>query len=89
MKGSFLEAARTSFSVAVPATGKTHFGHSHRPAKRSGMAPAGARFFNLVDLAQPPGAGEACRQGRDRSPTSCGRTDIVVLDGVGYLPFPA
>lgn len=83
-EGSFLADRKNIVLVGGTGTGKTHLAIAIAGrAVRNGLR---ARFFNLVDLAnlleQEKLAGKGgCLANR------LSRTDIVVLDELGYLPF--
>ena len=82
--GSFLAGHKNIVFVGGTGTGKTHLAIAI--AARAVRKGARARFFNLVDLAnlleQEKLAGKGGRLANQLS-----RTDIVVLDELGYLPF--
>lgn len=82
--GSFLAGRKNIVFVGGTGTGKTHLAIAI--AARAVRKGARARFFNLVDLAnileQEKLAGKGGRLANQLS-----RTDIVVLDELGYLPF--
>ena len=83
--GAFLAQRRNAVLVGGTGTGKTHLAIAiARACIRSG---ARGRFFNVVDLVNKLEAeGRAGRQGRMADYLS--RMGFVVLDELGYLPFP-
>ena len=83
--GGFLAHERNVVLVGGTGTGKTHLAIAiARACIRNG---ARGRFFNVVDLVNKLEAeGRAGRQGRMADYLS--RMDFIILDELGYLPFP-
>jgi DNA replication protein DnaC len=82
--GGFLEQQRNVVFIGGTGTGKTHLALAvTRNCIRSG---ARGRFYNVVDLVNHLEA--EARSGRHgRLAAQLARTDFVVLDELGYLPF--
>jgi DNA replication protein DnaC len=82
--GGFLEQQRNLVFIGGTGTGKTHLALAiARNCIRSG---ARGRFYNVVDLVNQLEA--EARGGRHgRLAAQLARTDFVVLDELGYLPF--
>ncbi len=83
--GAFLDLQRNAVIVGGTGTGKTHVAVAiARACIRAGKR---GRFFNVVDLVNRLEAeARAGRQGRIGDQLL--RIDFVVLDELGYLPFP-
>ncbi len=83
--GAFLELERNAVIIGGTGTGKTHIAVGiARTCIRAGKR---GRFFNVVDLVNRLEAeARAGRQGRIGDQLL--RLDFVVLDELGYLPFP-
>ena len=84
-EGSFLAQKRNAVLVGGTGTGKTHLS----VAITANVIRAGtrARFFNVVDLVNRLEA--ESRGGKaGRLANQLRRLDLVVLDELGYLPFP-
>jgi DNA replication protein DnaC len=83
--GAFLGLERNAVIVGGTGTGKTHIAVGiARACIRAGKR---GRFFNVVDLVNRLEAeARAGRQGRIGDQLL--RVDFVVLDELGYLPFP-
>ena len=83
--GAFLAEQRNAVLIGGTGTGKTHLAVAiARACIRYG---ARARFFNVVDLVNQLEA--ETRAGKaGRLATQLARTDLVILDELGYLPFP-
>ena len=84
-EGGFLAAQRNAVLVGGTGTGKSHLAIAIAAnCVRNG---ARARFFNTVDLVNQLEA--EARLGRaGKLAAELVRTDLVVLDELGYLPFP-
>ncbi len=82
--GAFLEQQRNAVFIGGTGTGKTHLALAiARNCIRSG---ARGRFYNVVDLVnQLESESRGGQQGRIAARLA--RTDFVVLDELGYLPF--
>ena len=82
--GGFLEQQRNAVFIGGTGTGKTHLALAiARSCIRDG---ARGRFYNVVDLVNQLEA--EARSGRSgRLAAQLNRTDFVVLDELGYLPF--
>lgn len=82
--GGFLEQQRNAVFIGGTGTGKTHLALAiARSCIRSG---ARGRFYNVVDLVNQLEA-EARNAQQGRMAARLARTDFVVLDELGYLPF--
>jgi DNA replication protein DnaC len=82
--GGFLEQQRNAVFVGGTGTGKTHLALAiARNCIRSG---ARGRFYNVVDLVNQLEA-EARSGQHGRLAARLARTDFVVFDELGYLPF--
>jgi len=82
--GGFLEQQRNVVFIGGTGTGKTHLALAiARSCIRSG---ARGRFYNVVDLVNKLEA-EARSGQHGRLAAQLARTDFVVLDELGYLPF--
>jgi len=82
--GGFLEQQRNVVFIGGTGTGKTHLALAiARNCIRSG---ARGRFYNVVDLVNQLEA-EARSGQHGRLAAQLARTDFVVLDELGYLPF--
>jgi DNA replication protein DnaC len=80
----FVKASRNIILVGGTGTGKTHLAITFSAkAIRSGYK---ARFFNLVDLANQLECEKAAGNS-GKLACSIEKTDILVLDELGYLPF--
>ena len=83
-EGSFLAERKNIVFVGGTGTGKTHLAIAIAGrAVRDGVR---ARFFNLVDLANLLEQEKLAGKGGGLA-SRLSRTDIVVLDELGYLPF--
>ncbi|HET9062399.1 MAG TPA: IS21-like element helper ATPase IstB [Candidatus Binatia bacterium] len=83
-EGGFLEQQRNVVFIGGTGTGKTHLALAiARNCIRSG---ARGRFYNVVDLVNQLEA-EARSGQQGRLASQLARTDFVVLDELGYLPF--
>jgi DNA replication protein DnaC len=82
--GGFLEQQRNVVLIGGTGTGKTHLALAiARSCIRFG---ARGRFYNVVDLVnQLEAEARSARQGRLAAQLA--RTDFVILDELGYLPF--
>lgn len=82
--GGFLDQQRNAIFIGGTGTGKTHLALAiARSLIRSG---ARGRFYNVVDLVnQLEAEARIAQQGRLAARLM--RTDFVVLDELGYLPF--
>lgn len=82
--GAFLDTQRNVVLIGGTGTGKSHIAIGiARACIRAGRK---ARFFNVVDLVNKlEGEVKLGRQGRLAD--SLVRTDLVVMDELGYLPF--
>jgi DNA replication protein DnaC len=83
--GAFLDLQRNAVIIGGTGTGKTHIAVAiARACIRAGKR---GRYFNVVDLVNRLEAeARAGRQGRIGDQLL--RVDFVVLDELGYLPFP-
>jgi len=83
--GAFLDLQRNAVIIGGTGTGKTHVAVAiARACIRAGKR---GRYFNVVDLVNRLEAeARAGRQGRIGDQLL--RVDFVVLDELGYLPFP-
>jgi len=83
--GAFLDLQRNAVIIGGTGTGKTHIAVGvARACIRAGKR---GRYFNVVDLVNRLEAeARAGRQGRIGDQLL--RVDFVVLDELGYLPFP-
>ena len=82
--GDFLDTQRNVVLVGGTGTGKSHIaiGIARRIIRRGRKA----RFFNVVDLVNRLEA-EAKTGRQGRLADSLIRTDLVIMDELGYLPF--
>jgi DNA replication protein DnaC len=85
-RGDFLAGSRNAVLVGGTGSGKTHLAVAIG-ANCVREREARVRFFNTVDLVNQLEA--EARAGRaGRLATQLSRADLVVLDELGYLPFP-
>lgn len=85
-KGAFLTDGRNVVLIGGTGSGKTHLAIAIG-ANCLREREARVRFFNTVDLVNQLEA--EARAGRaGRLATQLSRTDLVILDELGYLPFP-
>ena len=85
-RGDFLSDSRNAVLIGGTGSGKTHLAIAIG-ANCVRDREARVRFFNTVDLVnQLEADGRAGRAGRLASQLS--RADLVILDELGYLPFP-
>ena len=85
-KGAFLTDARNVVLIGGTGSGKTHLAIAIG-ANCLREREARVRFFNTVDLVNQLEA-EARAGGAGRLATQLARADLVILDELGYLPFP-
>lgn len=85
-KGAFLAESRNIVLVGGTGSGKTHLAIAIG-ANCVRERAARARFFNTVDLVNQLEA-EARAGKAGRLAAQLARTDLVILDELGYLPFP-
>ena len=85
-KGAFLTESRNAVLIGGTGSGKTHLAIAIG-ANCVRERAARVRFFNTVDLVNQLEA--ETRAGKaGRLATQLARTDLVILDELGYLPFP-
>jgi DNA replication protein DnaC len=85
-QGNFLSESRNAVLVGGTGSGKTHLAIAIG-ANCVREREARVRFFNTVDLVNQLEA--EARAGRaGRLATQLSRADLVILDELGYLPFP-
>jgi len=85
-KGGFLTESRNAVLIGGTGSGKTHLAIAIG-ANCAREREARVRFFNTVDLVNQLEADT--RAGKaGRLATQLARTDLVILDELGYLPFP-
>ncbi|WAJ28289.1 IS21-like element helper ATPase IstB [Antarcticirhabdus aurantiaca] len=85
-KGAFLAESRNAVLIGGTGSGKTHLAIAIG-ANCVREREARVRFFNTVDLVNQLDA--ESRAGKTgRLAAQLGRTDLVILDELGYLPFP-
>ena len=85
-RGDFLSDSRNAVLIGGTGSGKTHLAIAVG-ANCVRDREARVRFFNTVDLVnQLEADGRAGKAGRLASQLS--RADLVILDELGYLPFP-
>ena len=85
-QGNFLTDSRNAVLIGGTGSGKTHLAIAVG-ANCVREREARVRFFNTVDLVnQLEAEARAGKAGRLASQLS--RTDLVILDELGYLPFP-
>jgi DNA replication protein DnaC len=85
-KGAFLTESRNAVLIGGTGSGKTHLAIAIG-ANCAREREARVRFFNTVDLVNQLEADT--RAGKaGRLATQLARTDLVILDELGYLPFP-
>jgi DNA replication protein DnaC len=85
-RGNFLSDSRNAVLVGGTGSGKTHLAVAIG-ASCVRDREARVRFFNTVDLVNQLEA-EARGGKAGRLATQLSRTDLVILDELGYLPFP-
>jgi len=85
-QGTFLTDSRNVVLIGGTGSGKTHLAISIG-ANCVREREARVRFFNTVDLVNQLEA-EARAGKTGRLATQLARTDLVILDELGYLPFP-
>jgi DNA replication protein DnaC len=85
-QGNFLSESRNAVLVGGTGSGKTHLAIAIG-ANCVREREARARFFNTVDLVNQLEA-EARAGKAGRLATQLSRMDLVILDELGYLPFP-
>ncbi|CAO4171728.1 IS21-like element helper ATPase IstB [Methylorubrum populi] len=85
-RGTFLAESRNAVLIGGTGSGKTHLAIAIG-ANCVRERQARVRFFNTVDLVNRLEA--ETRAGKaGRLATQLARTDLVILDELGYLPFP-
>jgi len=85
-QGTFLTDSRNVVLIGGTGSGKTHLAIAIG-ANCVREREARVRFFNTVDLVNQLEA-EARAGKTGRLATQLARTDLVILDELGYLPFP-
>ena len=85
-QGNFLSESRNAVLVGGTGSGKTHLAIAIG-ANCVREREARVRFFNTVDLVNQLEA-EARAGQAGRLATQLSRADLVILDELGYLPFP-
>jgi DNA replication protein DnaC len=85
-QGTFLTDSRNVVLIGETGSGKTHLAIAIG-ANCVREREARVRFFNTVDLVNQLEA-EARAGKTGRLATQLARTDLVILDELGYLPFP-
>lgn len=85
-RGAFLTESRNAVLIGGTGSGKTHLAIAIG-ANCVREREARVRFFNTVDLVNQLEA-EARAGKTGRLATQLARTDLVILDELGYLPFP-
>ena len=85
-RGAFLSESRNAVLIGGTGSGKTHLAIAIG-ANCVREREARVRFFNTVDLVNQLEA-EARAGKTGRLATQLARTDLVILDELGYLPFP-
>jgi len=83
---SFMDQARNLILVGGTGTGKTHLATALAvSAIHQGKR---IRFYNAVDLVNQTGKGKTMGQGWKLGQAVEIHIDAVILDELGYLPFP-